>query len=1047
MKQIFTILLLLAAVHCIGRQQAPLRGTVLDAGGRPLAGAGIRTLTNTTVSGPQGRFRIMAGPGDTLQVSYTGFTSRRIPLQGISDTLSVVLQPLSGFLQEVQVYTGYQRLPAERATGSFAFLDSALLSRRVSTGILGRLEDVTPGLLFHRSGKTSSILSIRGQNTVAANAEPLIVMDNFPYEGDIDQINPADVESVTILKDAAAASVWGARAGNGVIVITTRKGRYGQKSALSFSSGVQVQAKPDPYYRQGMPVSDYIDTERRLFSEGYYTNTEASDYHQMLTPVVELLVAARDGRITGAEADAQIEAMKQTDTREEVNHYISRAGLSRQYSLTVSGGGALQNYVLGAGYDRNRGGSAGTDNSRFTLHASQGNSFFKGRLEMQNGLYYVSSQGRSVNDTYISNYPYARLRNGDGTAAVVTRDYRTGFIQEAESRGLLNWEFRPLEEQKGNNKVKNVSYRLNSSLKYRLFSGLTLSALYQYAGETTDGRDLHDAGSWYARNLVNTFTQAGADGSLQTPVPPGAVLDLQKGGVRSHDMRAQVNYEKSWGVHQLSLMAGAERREQYTLSDTYRMYGYDAERTASTPVDYRGFYPSYVNSADYQVIPSNESETDLTDRFLSRYASIAWTYGQRYTVSAGARTDKSNLFGVRTNQKGVPLYSAGIAWNVSRESFFPAEQVPLLKLRFTYGLNGNSFTNYYAFTTASIDNGNYSPTLLPFARIDNPPNPDLRWERTRMINAGADFELKGRRLSGSFDAYFKKSTGLLGQMPVPSSTGVSYFRGNFGSTKGSGFDLTLNSRNLEGRLSWQTALLASLSKDRIVEYNRAPVVSSSVLNGELNTAPGRPLYSISSYAWAGLDPQSGDPQGYLGGEISKDYNAMIAAATFDNIIYHGYSEPPFYGSVRNTLNWKGLSVSANITFRLGYYFRRESVKYSNNYGLGTYGDYELRWKGPQDGASAFVPSVPAQYVAGRDEFYQYSPVLVDKGDHIRLQDLRAGYTLGKKITSALALRQLQVYGYADNIGLIWKATRFDTDPDYPYQLPRRSFAIGIKADL
>ncbi|WP_313262747.1 SusC/RagA family TonB-linked outer membrane protein, partial [Sphingobacterium multivorum] len=322
-----------------------LTGLVLGDDGRPLRGASVRVKGTeiAAMTDAEGRFSI-AGTADdvVLTVSYIGYQSREISAQG--NDMIIRLTFLSSVIDEVSVVsTGYQTLPKERVTGSFVQLDNVILNRRVSTGILDRIEDIVPGLLFSKNNSNlnfysfQSPITIRGQSTIMGNANPLIVVDNFPYDGDINSINPNDVETITVLKDAAAASIWGSRAGNGVIVITTKKGALEQPVRVSFNSNITVGGKPDLFYQPQMTSADFIDVEKMLFSQGYYTPFETSGAGQALTPVVELLIAKRDKLISEQEADAAIESYKNYDTRNDLKKYALRNSLSQQYALSLSG--------------------------------------------------------------------------------------------------------------------------------------------------------------------------------------------------------------------------------------------------------------------------------------------------------------------------------------------------------------------------------------------------------------------------------------------------------------------------------------------------------------------------------------------------------------------------------------------------------------------------------------------------------------------------------------------------------------------------------------
>jgi hypothetical protein len=419
-------------------------------------------------------------------------------------------------------------------------------------------------------------------------------------------------------------------------------------------------------------------------------------------------------------------------------------------------------------------------------------------------------------------------------------------------------------------------------------------------------------------------------------------------------------------------------------------------------------------------------------------------------LSLSARRDESNLFGVNSNQKGVPLWSAGLAWNLMQEPFWRAGWLSYLKLRLTYGYSGNVDNSRSAYTTIAYQPNN--PYIhIPYADILNPPNPELRWERVGMLNTGMDFALRGERLSGSIDFFIKKAKDLISPAPVDPTTGFNQLYINSGRTRGRGVDLQLNSRNLKGALAWNTTLLFSWNRNKVTDYyNSATTSAFYVSDGlALNPVGGRDVYGIYSYRWAGLDPQTGDPRGYVQGQVSKDYNALVNSSTLGDLHYEGSAIPVYYGALRNTLSWRGISLSANITYKLGYFFRKTSINYSDLFSRWTgSSDYALRWQKPGDESRTSVPSLVYPADANRDQFYTYSEATVARGDHIRLQDLRLGYQLERERSRWLPFRQAELFVYAANLGILWRANKWGIDPDYGNGLPSpRTISLGLKAGL
>ena len=291
-------------------------------------------------------------------------------------------------------------------------------------------------------------LLLEAQSTIQANSSPLIVVDNFPYEGDFSTINPNDVESITVLKDAAAASIWGARSGNGVIVITTKKGKYNAGTKVVFNSNLTLGAKPDQFYQSKISTADFIDFEKKLFLDGYYKAAEKSTNKYPLTPVVEMLIEG--GR------ESEIEALKQYDVRNDYDQYLNRKSINQQYALNISGGSEFQQFYFSAGYDDNKDNLIGNGFNRLSLNAKNTFSFFNKKLEFSSDIYYSESNRASngisvinVTTAYGSSiglYPYARLVDDHGNPLPITNKYRLSFLEQAEQEGLLNWDYVPLDE-------------------------------------------------------------------------------------------------------------------------------------------------------------------------------------------------------------------------------------------------------------------------------------------------------------------------------------------------------------------------------------------------------------------------------------------------------------------------------------------------------------------------------------------------------------------------------------------------------------------------
>lgn len=1042
-----------------------VRGRVVDENGKPLAGAlvVIKGTERKTLTDADGNFSFKnVEDNAVVMISYVGYEGRGLAAK--ADLGNVTMTVATGKLDEVSVVsTGYQGLPKERATGSFSKVDNATFNRQVSTDVISRLKGIAPSVLFDERSGTPK-LTIRGQATIFGNDQPLIVVDNFPYEGDINNINPNDIEDIDILKDAAAASIWGVRAGNGVIVIKTKKGRSNQPMEIGFASNVTLGEKPDLWYIPRIASTDFIDIEKMLFDKGYYntiiSNTASNSPY---SPVVEILNNQKNGIITSQQANARIDALRGYDLRDEMDKYLYQTSVKQQYALNFSGGSDKYSYYFSSGLDKNRNSEIGNNFDRITLNSNQVFRPFK-KLEISAGLSYnQNNQSTSNVVSMLSNmgqemmYPYARLVEDNGNPAVVIKDHSSVLKQKALSDGLLNWDFVPLDELNyQDNKTKQSEVRLNTAFKYTIIPSLSAEVRFQYENQQARNRSLYNQDSYYVRNQINLYTTP-AGGVMKRNIPLGGILDNGSTELNALNGRFQLNYDKKWSKHQVNAIAGFEARQTRVNGISSRLYGFDSNIGSSIMVDYLSQFEQYGKDYTNVILQNNDYSATL-DRIRSYYVNGAYNYDLRYVLSASARVDQSNLFGVRTNQKSVPLWSVGGKWNVDREEFYKVDWLPILSLRSTFGYSGNVDRTVTAYTTARLTSN--SINQLPAASLVNPPNKNLRWEKNAMWNIGVDFGLKDNRLFGSVEYFNRKGTDLIGNGEIDPTTGFISYRGNLANMRGKGLDVEINSINVKSNsFKWTTSIIFSYAKDEVTKYQRTTSIYSfvNINDYSIGRTPagyspvvGRPLFGIYSYPWAGLDPNTGQARGYLNGQASTQYSQITGALAQDpanNLVYNGNALAPYFGAFRNTFNYRQLELSFNITYRFGYYFRRYSFINSGLQNYSVHGDFYKRWQNSGDELITDVPAMayPANYLA--DDYYQFSEALVSKGDHIRLQDISLSYSFKNSFLQKLNFRNLKLFAYANNIGLLWKANKAGLDPDFSTMKPIRTLALGLNCNF
>lgn len=1041
-------------------QQQPIRGRVTNEKGEPLAGATVYVLdaegkrtSVLTVADRDGSFQLdNVQEGVLLEVTFLGYAVQTLRAKAQLGT--VRLRPLSAGIEEVNVVsTGYQVLPKERATGSFTTIDNETLNQQVSTDVLSRLEAVANGLVVDRGTTPVPRITVRGLSTIRGPKDALIIVDNFPYEGDIDNINPNEVEHITILKDAAAASIWGARAGNGVIVITTKKAKAEQPLTITMNSNLTIGSRPDLSYIRQMSSSDFIDVEQYLYGEGHYDSWINSTNRRALSNVVEIL------KSNAPDAQQQIDLLRNIDVRDDFNRYFYQRSTNQQYALSLSGGTAVAGWRASVGHDNNLS-NLDASYKRTTLRLNNTYRPIK-NLQILGEINYTHNGQKSGRPGYGSIIqgggllPYAQFADPDGNPLPIAYGHSMSYLETAGDGKLLDWKYYPLEDYK-HSPVTGSTHDLliNAGGTYKLPAGFEMDVRYQHERQTTSGRTHYDQDSYYARDLVNSFTQIRTDGTVMYNVPSGGILDLSHSALSSNSFRGQLNYGKIWTRHEINALAGTEIRLTRRTGRNNRIYGYDDDILTFGTVDYRNTYPDFI-SGSQTYIPERTGLNDVHTNFVSSFANASYTYDQKYIFSMSGRRDASNLFGLKTNDQWNPFWSSGLGWIVSNEQFYRGKILPYLKLRATYGFSGNIDPSMSAVTTIRyVTNSPY--TLSPFSQFENYYNPNLRWETSKMVNLGLDFSVKNDIIGGSIEYYRKTGDNLFGVALMDYTLGVgSSIVQNVASMKGKGIDIELKSNNLRGNLKWNSSLNVSHFREQVTDYYLSSTQGSFFVasNVPISGIVGKPVYGIYGYRWAGLDPESGDPQGYMGDELSKDYTVLTGSETeIEDLKYFGSAIPTLFGSLGNTFSYKGLSVNFSIIYKFGYYYRKRSIGYGSLFeNWNGHSDYALRWQKPGDEEQTNVPSLVYPNVSARDAFYQGSEVLVEKGDHVRLQYVNLSYNINNLIRSRSPFNSLQLYVNASNLGIIWRANKSNIDPDYNYTsnaLPNTAwYSVGIRAEL
>lgn len=1050
-----------------------VRGQVLDSLGKPLRGASIKVkgYQLSTLTDVDGIFTLQNVPEDAiLQITYVGYVRQERKVAANVGTIILQAAPAAIESVEVMVNTGYQEIPKERATGSFTVITQEQIQRSTGSNILSRLEGITSGLQFNRSAiagesDEAPTLRIRGLSTIESNDQPLIVVNNFPFHGDINTINPNDVEQITLLKDAAAASIWGAQAGNGVIVIVTKRGKFNQRTRFDFIGSVTHGEKPDLFYtRHWLPSETVMEIQNQNFNKNLY---DVNRLGTALPPYVDLLRKLAENRITQEEFDLQERIFKATDFREEASRYLYRSSLHQQYSLNARGGSENIRYFFSLGHDRIRANVIGNEQDRLNLNLQTTFRLMKD-LELGAGIW-LTNQNSVDNGSTISsiqeikrmgNMAYVRLRDEFGNALPIPMDVSVKYLEMPDNSSLLDWNYRPLDELKyANNTGNSKEIRLSTNIRYKFLSRFDLLANYQYLQNFGYTRLHYSLDTYYTRHRINQYTQP--DG--RNIIPVGGILNhTLSPTTTSHSGRGQINYHQKFGWdHEVIALAGFELRQAIRSAlPGVILYNYNnALLTASTNLDFLDTYIVRPNGFSQRLPAPPSISTRLTDRDLSYFGNFAYTYQKLYTLSGSARYDGSNLFGVKTNQKGTPLWSLGGSWNLGEEAFFDIPAISYLRLRGTYGVSGNvnkNVTHYPTMRYTSTD----SYTNLIYARLLSPGNPSLRWEKVNSLNMAIDFEAFARRLKGNVDFFIKDGSDLIGNDFMPPSTGLVNYKINYANIRTTGWDFQFNWENIrpkkEGDFAWSNMILMSLVKNKITHFNTKAtdlitnyIKNAGSQNSAYRAAPllGKSRDVVYALPWHGLD-DAGMPILYQDGERTVAYQNYYNNLTIEDLVVAGVSVPPFYGSFQNVLSWKGFQLDMLLTWKWNYVFSRTSMMPGEEritIAPGFHVDYFQRWQKSGDEQWTNVPADLAGYSVPIANIYANSQYLMTKGDHIRLQDIRFSYSIPSAIATRIKLNNLDVFVYGRELGILWRGNRFGIDPDMPYaNYPnQRTFSFGL----
>ena len=957
-----------------------ISGQVLDGEtSDPLPGVNVlaKGTTQGTVTDIDGNFRITIGDNvTTLVFSSIGYLTKEMPINE-SSAMNIVLMPDVQSLSEV-VVVGYSTKRQSELSSSVAIVESEELQQGVVSQNLGNmLQGKVSGLTISNSGGRpgdDTNIVIRGVGSIGAGYEPLYVVDGVIGGS----ANPMDIESVTVLKDAAATGLYGSRAANGVIIITTKQGKSGQtKVSYSASAG-------PTYHRYGniemMNSAELYDRQRMGFRNFYDAKVAAGDPGFTDIPFDQYLNNVLPSSLLDNDTDWQ--------------SLLTRTGYVNQHQLSLSGGNEKTTFYISGNYYYEQGTILSTDyrnlnlrtnlthkiSDRFTLHTRINAGADKRPNEPLGGQEGTMAQ-------FYNNVPWDPAFEEDGVTPYNPSGAGNNWIGNARSNYFFNKDHQ-------SDITKNNRFSTDVQLDVALTDWMSFSTTNRLGYTGTDWRQLLDKEHQLA-NFEN-----------------GRISETTTKNVTFLTSNL-LNLSYSFGDHNISGILGQE-------------YNYiNNSFTGAVGMDLAQGLSALSAAGSPKEVSGNITETG----FLSYFGQLDYNFQNKYFLVGSLRRDASSRFG--ENNRWAPFYSVGASWNINRESFLSnASWIDLLKIRASYGTTGNAniapylSLGTYAFSTASTYNG------ISGARPARIENADLTWEIAYNTNIGVELAMLDR-IRLEVDVYNRENKSLLQNVPLSAASGFTDQQRNVGSVRNRGVDLSLRTVNLNGAFRWETNFNVNVNRNKVMSLNQGEDIAS----GQMRIREGLPLRYFYMKEWAGVDPQTGDPlwvrwedgEGNIIQGADKQEPTTITTTNVYNQasnLFVRSAYPDVTGGIRSDMFYKNFSLSMLFNFAVGqsiYFAARERIDSDNNSTnqnqMKLYEDW-VRWEKPGD-----IATHPKLLSGGSASNGSSSRYLED-ASFFRIQNVRLGYTFPEQLYK---FSNLRLFASVDYLAVF---TRFSgADPD------------------
>lgn len=1080
--------------HLSATAQKIVTGKVIDESNEPLVGATVtdKSSNKSVITGADGTYKIQVKSDNTvLLFKFIGMEPYQASVKGVS-RLDVTLKDGANQLAEtVVVSTGYQKLSRERSTAAFGFVDSTKLTRVINKDLVSSLEGQVAGLVMDinpNTGEGSPVLRGIGTFSNSIGTMPLIVVDDMATNLTLSEINPYDVESVTVLKDAAAASIYGALAANGVIVVTTKQGKS-DKVKVSMNADWFISSKPSLSGLHFASTSDIIDYEtdvyrNRLANAGSVATLFDNYKDNYYSPLYQLYRDQAEGRITESEMNSTLAQWRQNDFYEQYRDLIWRTSLTQRYNLSLQQGGGGNNHYVSFSFEHDKNRIKSDRSNSFSVYYK---STFKIKkwLSVKVGVDARLGNGTSPNNSY-TNYAmqnrYERIVDENGEKVISPYVNVGGYVGSAINGSRVNElkEYGSLLQPFGFNVLESINESMTESKTSRIrpfvnaevsfLKSFKFNVMYQYEWGQTRSQSYDDPSTYQMRITRNAFVDVDGNQLL----PEGGRYFQQTNNSYRYTFRSQLNFDKAFldNKHNVNAIMGFELRENRTPRYIQQlMYGYNETALTSSRMDWQTLYnegwESLVYNGSQRYGGLTTSQTETFHRYASFYANVGYNYKYRYNITGSIRWDEADLFGLDTREQKHPLWSVGAGWNVSEEKFMkPVSWVDYLKLRATYGVNGNvdqSSTTYFVarYRTLSQD-----PTSTPYLNYsdDNLPNPKLRWEKTSTFNAGIDFRLFNNILSGSLEYYNRVGSDLLVTKFLDPTLGASSRVINNGKMRNRGVELSLTG-NILRKKDWNISANLNLSYNQNkmlkVEHSPTSITSNFITSPRNYFIEGTSYNTLWAYRLSRVQngyPVILDANGNEMITFNEDGSVNKVNTTTmygtDALVNMGSVTPKYNGSLSLNFRWKDLELNTMFVFAGGHKLRMEALD-MNSYTLTT----ELinsRWsENAKEGVRVFsdIPNELQTYASTLAGWWRYADVHVKRADYLKMRNINLAYHLPEAVCKKLHVGDTRLTFQVNNLFYVCAAGNGIDPESYGFNTGSRNlsqpktFSIGLSTSF